>query len=301
MQIFFLSSTPCAFKINGVFLGFTDGFERYVELAPQDNPLCEFIPLNGKLLPLAFTLNGQINHTMPEGIELYRLPDGLGVYAKRFASVPTALGLLTKQALPFGQVTVFLHGEAQALIERGGKSDVIPLGTWDKESALFPFAHFLLIEAKEIFYAVHEREGVFFQGRIQHWEYDENDGLLTVCAPLGDFGGRTAKYVFSCNPLPELKQKIISPAPPLPEQFMLCELLQNLALGLDVDGLLDGALADGLEELRGYFGKYQRVIPCAKYPFGAGMVCAKGEGVFQVKEYCAEVENGKIVNVVRKA
>ena len=208
MQIFFLSSTPCALKINGVFLGFTDGFERYVELAPQDNPLCEFIPLNGKLLPLAFTLNGQINHTMPEGIELYRLSNGLGVYAKRFASAPTSLQLLCRQALPFGQATVFLHGEAQALIEREQDADVIPLGAWDGESALYPFAHFVLIKAKDVFCAVHERQGVFFQGRIQSWEYDEENDLLTLCAPLGDFNGRTASYVFSCNPLPELKQKI---------------------------------------------------------------------------------------------
>ena len=50
MTVYFLSYLPAVLKLNGMYIGTVDGFERHIELDLNDRVFAEFIPdenLNG--------------------------------------------------------------------------------------------------------------------------------------------------------------------------------------------------------------------------------------------------------------
>ena len=55
MKVYFLSQKPSALTLNGVYLGMIDGFERSVELNPDDKILAEIAPAG--FVPLRFVID----------------------------------------------------------------------------------------------------------------------------------------------------------------------------------------------------------------------------------------------------
>ena len=53
MQVYFLAERECILSLGGMALGIVDGFERSVELDPEDGVLCTLAPLGG-YLPVSF-------------------------------------------------------------------------------------------------------------------------------------------------------------------------------------------------------------------------------------------------------
>ena len=44
MRVYFLSYLPAILKLNGMYIGGIDGFERHIELDPADRIFAEIIP-----------------------------------------------------------------------------------------------------------------------------------------------------------------------------------------------------------------------------------------------------------------
>ena len=73
MKVYFLSSIPCALRINNAYFGTTNLFERFAELSLQDNLFVEFLPEGRQ--PLSFFLTENIRFSAPKGCEIYLLKD----------------------------------------------------------------------------------------------------------------------------------------------------------------------------------------------------------------------------------
>lgn len=56
MQVYFLAERECILSLGGMALGIVDGFERSVELDPEDGVLCTLAPLGG-YLPVSFCID----------------------------------------------------------------------------------------------------------------------------------------------------------------------------------------------------------------------------------------------------
>ena len=301
MRVYFLSTQSCALKINGTFLGFTDGFERFVELSLKDSPFCELIPTDGRIAPLVFTLNENVTTHPPDGVSLYLLPDALAVYADKFIRFDPTLQLIERKDFPFCHVIVFSQGIPQALWERDGENKIILLDERFFSCTVHGFGDSVLLEGKNCLCALNGAGEAFFKGTVKNWSYDEERAELRLSTPLNDFCARTADCVWDCTgAIPVLKSCSLSPARELPPEFILCVFLQNLLFGADVRETLSDELYSALDDLKGFFGKYESVTPTPRYPLGAGTVCRKNEKVYEIKYYRAEVENGKIVNVMRE-
>ncbi len=296
MRIYFLSNRPCALKVNGVFLGFTDGVERFLELSPKDRHLCEFIPLDGNFLPVVFLLNEKIAIAPPTGARVYLLENGLAIYADKFACADGALRVIEQKNLSFGSLILFTQGLPQILIERERASEVIPLNERFFESKIYEFPTAVIVASKNAVCALDGEGTPFFTGETKAWNYDGYTDELRLTTPLNDLCARTAEEVWSCNP-PLLKSRVLSARKSLPENFILCVFLQDLLLNAGAEELLSEELRPALADLKTFLGEYESVIASPQSPFTAGVVCPKGERVYEINYFSAEVENGKICNI----
>lgn len=301
MRIYFLSSRHCVLKINGVFAGYTDGFERFTELCPRDAPFCEIIPSDGEYLPVSFILDEKITAVPPRGVSLYVLPSALAVKADKFLRADFSLRLILHENLPFGELTIFVQGEPQAIFSDGEKTEVSVLGAGFEHCALHVFEHIFVLAGEKCIYAADKTGKAFFHGKTHAWRYDENEKEFILTAPLNDFCGRLATCAWNCateTPVP--KRCDLSAPRDLPNDFILCRLMQELSFGTDASAFLSDELCGETETLKRFFGAYERVFPAPQFQFGAGATYKKRENVYETKYYAAETKNGKICNVQRK-
>ena len=59
MRFYFLSVKPAILKLNGLYVGGVDLFERHVEIDLQDNVLAEIVP-GENLQPVNFFINERL-------------------------------------------------------------------------------------------------------------------------------------------------------------------------------------------------------------------------------------------------
>jgi hypothetical protein len=286
MRVYFLSSRPCALKINGEYLGETDGFERYVNLFPRERPFVEWIP-RGDALPISFFLTEDILFAPPRGIALYHAQNFLVVYAKDFRFY-APLTLLA--ATP--SVTVFSQGIPQVL----HRNEVVTLSDPFSSCKISEYGNVVLLEGVGALCALFNAS-VVFNGEAEEWRFDPERQELTVTFPVRDFcGGRaTCVWVFAegrATLLRAEKTKAEWSAP------VLCRFLQDLLLQRE-SGLLSAELASSLPRLKEYLGDYSAVFP-AYSETTALVACPMRERVFSLKCFSAELAEGKISNIRRE-
>ncbi len=302
MRVYFLSARTCALKVNGAFLGYTDGAARFLELSPRDRSFCELIPADGDFLPISFALCESVAAAPPRGVKLCFLPDGIALFADKFLCADAALRPIAAERLPFGSLTVFAQAGVRYAFEGEAGTKTGELGERFSACRISSFPHFALLEGRGALCALDETGAPFFCGRADKWTADPETGEVRVTAPLKDFCGRTAEYAFACRdgtPVPQ--GRTLSPERPLPERFALCRLLQAL-LSDETERakeLLTGDLAASLPALRDYFGNFAAVFPLPFAPFAAGTACPKQENVYVLKGYAATMREGKIGNIER--
>ena len=116
MKVYFLSSIPCALRVNNLFFGTTNLFERFAELSLKDGLFIEFVP-EGKQA-VSFFLTEQIRFAPPKGCEVYLLKDGLAIYARNFPPSDFTLRVIAQAREGNTLATLFSQGELQLSIEQ---------------------------------------------------------------------------------------------------------------------------------------------------------------------------------------
>ena len=73
MRVYFLSYKPAILKLNGLYVGGIDLFERHIELEIADSVLAEIVP-GENLQPVNFFINEQLLFCPPEFMDVYLYP-----------------------------------------------------------------------------------------------------------------------------------------------------------------------------------------------------------------------------------
>ena len=291
MRVYFLSSEPCILNVNGERLGVVNGAPHYASLHPEESPFLEFVPPFGGT-PVRFFFSDQLS-TIPQTVDVYQADRFLVFYIRKFHRF-CPLQLIASAP----SVTVFSQGSPQALLN--GKT-VVDLPTDLSSCHIHSWGDVTLLEGRRSLVILKNQQKIAeFQPRT--WNLDRETATLTAVVPLGDFRGRWANVFFNCNKdlLPTLLPIDNEEYAPLPDELILCDLIQKLQLNEDVTPLLHEELSAESEQLKGYFGEYFAVFPLSE-PYYAGTAC-RGErpNVFSLKFYFAETKEGKISNIVRQ-
>jgi hypothetical protein len=284
MRVYFLSARPCALKINGEYLGETDGFERYVSLFPRERPFVEWLPQGG--IPLSFFLTEDILSAPPQGIALYHARDFLVLYAMEAAPFdPLSLSASTPS------VTVFSDGLPRAIY----RNRVITLGEKFSVCNISEYGNLLLLRGVGAICALFDGE-ILFNGEGEG-NFSPEAKELKITFPLHDFCGTQATCVWQIEEgkASLLKAEKRSGVWNVP---ILCRFLQDLLWGRESD-LLAPELARSLPQLREYIGNYAAVFP-SRAENQAFIACPLRQNVFTLKSFSADLSAGKISNLRRE-
>ncbi len=294
MKIYFLSSTPCALTLNGVFYGVTDSFERSAELALSDRIYAQFSPEGGA--PIGFFITEEITSRPPAGCEVYLVKDGVAIHAYDFPPVDFTLRPLTQKREGDRLATLFFQGKLQLHVEseRGYFNATLP-----------PFFAPCNIQFHGNLLLLHGENalGVFtldcrplLMEKALSFEVDGE--LLRATLPLSDSLGRYADCVWRLSKDCELKEFALREESEraLPEGLLAYAFFETVLLKGDYSAFLSDELrADG-EKIAAFLGEFTAVL-LTENPKECGLVRKKGERLFVVEYYAVDIEKGKITDV----
>ena len=83
MRVYFLSCIPAILKLNGMYIGLVDGFERHIELDPKDAVFAEIIP-DENLQSLNFFLDEKFFASPPPFCDLYSMQGDYLLYIREY-------------------------------------------------------------------------------------------------------------------------------------------------------------------------------------------------------------------------
>ena len=97
MRIYFLSYKPAILKLNGLYVGGIDSFERRVEIDIKDSVLAEIVP-GENLQPVNFFINEKLLTAPPPFMDVYLMPDEALIYIREYGNKGLKLDVIFKRA-----------------------------------------------------------------------------------------------------------------------------------------------------------------------------------------------------------
>ena len=297
MKIYFLSSIPCELTLNGVFYGVTDRFERFVNLSLSDGIFAKFTPQGS--LPVGFFINEALLLSPPRGVELYLLPESIAVYVKDFPPTDFLLRPVTQARFGNLLVSVFQQGNLQLSIQTEKNFFIRPLPPAFTVCTLSLHSSLIFVEGEKHL-AVFTQEGAcVFLEEILDFTCSEKELIATM--PLSDVRSQVVicTYTLSEKGLERTGFTLQAQGENernVQENLLAYAFFESVLLGLDYARFLGEELKEKAEVLPAFLGEFSSVV-LTENPMRCGLVYPKKEGVFEVRHFSVNVENGKILDV----
>ncbi len=294
MKVYFLSSIPCALRINNAYFGTTNLFERFAELSLQDNLFVEFLPEGRQ--SISFFLTENIRFSAPKGCEIYLLKDSLAVYARDFPPSDFTLRIHAQIREQNTLATLFSQGELTLSIEADGQLFIAHLPPSFAQSELFFDSGLLFVKAAEQLAVFTKNAELCLCEKVL--SYALTNGVLSAQLPLAE--GRFAECEWAVNEYGCTRQKCIvrSPenTPNTPSPFLAYTFFESLLIGANYADFLADGLIDKANDLLLFLGDFTGVV-LTDDPCTCGLLRKKADGVFEAAYYTVRLENGKIADI----
>ena len=294
MKIYFLSSTPCVLTINGVFYGKTDTFARCADIPLTDNAYAQFSPDGGT--PLGFFITESLPFKPPRGCKVYRLKEGIGIYAVEFPPNDYAFRLIAQQRQENCLATVFTQGAPQLCIDspQGLFNAYLPPSF--AECTLKFYQNLLLLQSPTDV-ALYDYEGTpLLCERALAVTVEENSLVLTIPLPYGI----TARGVWQCFD-GVCERREFTPSSPCfvenpADEGLAHEFFLRALYGGDFATLLHEDVRKDAEQIRAFLGEYIEVF-LTDNPAVCGLLRKVKHNLYAADYYAVSIEKGKITDI----
>lgn len=287
MKVYFLSEKPSALTLNGVYLGMIDGFERSVELNPDDGVHAEIAPAG--CVPLRFVIDEDFLFSPPPRIELYYTDCAVAVYASGFLSEDQTLTVKQELQIGAARFTVYRQGEVYLRYDNG-KTHVVPLDDRFEQCEIKEINDGYLLTGKGAFLLL-KRDGTVFvrsEGKVV-----EAGRTLKAEIPFHDMMGHTVLSEWQGGEL--LSSSIRAKRSPTEATYALA-LFESANIGLDPSPYLHEKIRGKADSLKEFLGDYRSVVLTDR-PERVGLVYERKTRVYDVRYFIVTVEDGKISNI----
>ena len=288
MKVYFLSDRLSALTLNGVYLGMIDGFERSVQLNPDDNVYVEIAP--ALYHPLRFTINQDFLFAPPPNINLYYTENGVAVYAFGFCREDQTLAVLHEEQLGTAHLTLYRQGEV-ALRYENGKTHVIPLDDRFERCEIKEIKDGYLLTGDGAFLLLGRNGKVLVRSEGEVLEAGER---LKAEIPFHDSMGHTVISEWREGKL--VSSSIRAKHSPTEATYALA-LFECVNIGVDPAPYLHEKIRDKADSLKEFLGDYRSVL-LTDSPQRVGLIYRRKERVFDVRYFQITLEDGKISNIV---
>ncbi len=304
MTVYFLSQTPAALKLNGIYAGVCDLFERRVQIDLSDGVLAELVP-DGNLQPLNFFITEKFLHSPPDFTEVYLMPEGALIYIKRYYDKCAALKVLRQTRFCGNLITlysqggIFLSCEGQDFALYELDDSFADAEFREEQAGGFPL---LIVRGDGCIAAVSDKGKRVFINRAE--SYSCGDMLETIvnyetCAGIKAY----CEFSYDGEEVALEKTRTEETCAP-PEELLHFAFFESVLTRADVKKYLCPELLGRAEQLNAYLGEFTAVtVPTDLFVAAhgnipaAGLVYPEGKNLFRVRYFAVEYENKLISNV----
>lgn len=304
MRFYFLSVKPAILKLNGLYVGGVDLFERHVEIDLQDNVLAEIVP-GENLQPVNFFINERLLTNPPSFLDVYLLDGETLLYVREYGNKNIKLSVLGQTRFCGNLVTVFEQGGVYLSVE-GEKYSLTPLPArfvsvkFEEQSINgFPV---LCVWGGNALVIVSQNGERIFSNEVENAQFGGTLNTVTrfetcTCAKA------LCEYSYDGSKLTLVSGKTEEIKPPDKNVLHFAFFESVLTCGNFAE-YLDGGLKEKAGLLKEFLGEYVGVtVPTERFyaehgeERAAGLVYPRTNNLFEVKYFAVDLTDGKISNV----
>lgn len=116
MRIYFLSYKPAILKLNGLYLGGVDLFERHIEVSLSDSVLAEIVP-GENLQSVNFFINEKLLSAPPPFLDVYLMDGEALIFVREFGGKDAGLDIILQHRFCGQLVTLFSQGGVRLTVD----------------------------------------------------------------------------------------------------------------------------------------------------------------------------------------
>lgn len=304
MRIYFLSCTPAILKLNGVYEGGVDLFERYVEIDLCKDVLAEIVP-GENLQPVNFFINSSLLSSPPEFMDVYLAEGDAVIYIRRFFSRDTRLEIIYQTRFEGNLITVFSQGETYISVE-GKDYALTPVGSRfkrvraeQKSIAGFPV---LALYGGDGLIVISHTGAQIFANRVIFAEFGATF-KAAVRFETCTAAEAHCEYNYDGEKLTLIASNTVEKWQITPDILHFAFFESVMTFGNFAEYLSPG-LAPKADDLRDYLGGFTGVaVPTEKFysahpgEQAAGLVYPEKQNLFIIKYFAVQIADGKIDNI----
>lgn len=304
MRVYFLSCIPAVLKLNGMYIGTIDGFERHIELDVKDKVFAEIIP-DENLHGINFFLDEKVFSSPPPFCDVYLLEDDALIYIREYSPKDTKIEVLHQTRFCQNLITIFSQGGLYLSID-GANYSLTPLPPSFKNFTAGDYT----LAGREVFAISNGRhliiisdEGkIIFKSAANSFEFSDT---LKITA---DFETCTAaqaecEYSYDGESL-KLISAVTKETRPPEDEIIHFAFFESVLTAADCEKYLSDDLKNKAADLRSYLGEFVSVtVPPEKFYAvhgdikAAGLVYPKAQNLYEVKYFVVDISDGKITNI----
>ena len=304
MRVYFLSYLPAILKLNGMYIGGIDGFERHIELDPADRIFAEIIP-DDNLQGVNFFLDEKFFSAPPAFCDLYEMEGDFLLYIREYAVKDCKIEVLYQTRFCGNLVTIFAQGSLYLSIE-GAEYTLEPLPKsfmkFNAETFNLSGREVLALSNGRHLIIISESGKIIFKNCANDFSISDTLKITAefeTCTQLK----ASCEYSYDGEKLNLISAQTTEERPP-EREILHFAFFESVLTRADFEKYLDDSLKDRAADLKSYLGEFVSVtVPTEKFYLlhgninAAGLVYPKDKNLFEIKYFAVELTGDKISNI----
>ena len=293
MRVYFLSEQPAALYVGGAYFGRVSTFERFAEISLQDGIPVRFDAQG--MQPLQFFLTEDLPLSPPVGVDVYRLPNGIALYAHGYFPIDTTLVPIAQAQDGEKLATAYRQGNIQLAWNTAVGFFNAPLPPSFCECSLFFEGDFLIVKSPAELAVFSEKGERLLYSRYLTAECQ--DGELTLVIPLSDHLRRTANCRYRLSDgRAELLSYQLQQGEGNFDGLLAYAFFESVRIGAEFTEFLCDELSTTPTAIREFLGNFLHVLP-TENDTDCLLVYQKSERLFDVRKFSVAIQDGKITDL----
>lgn len=304
MRFYFLSAKPAILKLNGLYVGGIDLFERHIEIDLSDSLLAEIVP-GENLQAVNFFINEALLTSPPPFLDVYLMDGETLVYIREYGNKNIKLSVIAQTRFYGNLITLFSQGGVYLSVE-GAKYSLVPLparflsATFEeKEISGFPV---LAIRGGSSLLIISQNGETVFSNGVEKADFGNT---LNICARFDTctFAKLSCSYSYDGQKLTMISSKTEEERPP-EKNVLHFAFFESVLTCANYSDYLCPELKQKARLLKEFLGDFTGVtVPTERFyaehsdARAAGLIYPKSANLFEVKYFAVDLDGDKISNI----
>lgn len=303
MRLYFLSCERAALKLNGIYMGVIDSFERRIDW-DEKTLFAEMIP-DGNAQSVNFFIDEGLFSCPPDYLDIYDLNGEKLIYVRKYAKKSAKMKLIWQTRFEGNLITLFEQNGVFLSVENGqtelyemdDKFAKSEYSLWDICGATA-----FLITCEGCLCIISRGGKRAFYNAVDSYALGESLKICvdfktcTLCRAECEYSYDGYEFALISSKVTERKA--------VPQEIMHFAFFESLLIGAGAEKYLCPDMAEKLGEIKAFLGGYMGVcVPTESFYLSHGDISVAGliypvkAHRFSVKYYGVEKENGLISNI----